>query len=47
MKVKKYMVTSMAEARAQIQAELGHDAVILHSKEVETGGFLGFLQKRN
>ncbi|WP_413381571.1 flagellar biosynthesis protein FlhF [Alkalihalobacillus sp. 1P02AB] len=46
MKVKKYMVTSMAEARDQIQAELGHDAVILHSKEVETGGFLGFFTKR-
>lgn len=37
----------MAEAMNQIRAELGNDAVILNSREVYTGGFLGFFKKRN
>lgn len=37
----------MAEAMNQIRAKLGNDAVILNSREVYTGGFLGFFKKRN
>lgn len=37
----------MPEAMKQIRAELGNDAVILNSKIVTTGGFLGFFKKEN
>ncbi len=37
----------MAEAMKKIRAELGSDAVILNSREVQTGGFLGLFKKRN
>lgn len=47
MKVKKYVASSMNEAMKQIRTELGSDAVILNSREVHTGGFLGFFKKRN
>ncbi|WP_026674266.1 flagellar biosynthesis protein FlhF [Alkalihalobacterium bogoriense] len=47
MKVKKYTAASMPEAMKQIRAELGHDAVILNSKEVETGGLFGFFTKKS
>lgn len=47
MKVKKYVAASMPEAMKQIRAELGNDAVILNSKVVYTGGFLGFFRKKN
>ncbi|MBU8877849.1 flagellar biosynthesis protein FlhF [Bacillus sp. FJAT-29790] len=47
MKVKKYVASSMAEAMKQIRAELGSDAVILNSREIQTGGFLGLFKKRN
>ncbi|QED47559.1 flagellar biosynthesis protein FlhF [Cytobacillus dafuensis] len=47
MKVKKYIASSMAEAMKKIRAELGSDAVILNSREVQTGGFLGLFKKRN
>lgn len=46
MKVKKYVANSMPEAMQRIRAELGDEAVILNSKEVETGGFLGFFTKK-
>ncbi|WP_100373188.1 flagellar biosynthesis protein FlhF [Bacillus sp. FJAT-45037] len=46
MKVKKYTANSMHEAMKHIRAELGDDAVILSSKEVESGGFLGFFTKK-
>ncbi len=36
----------MAEAMKQIRAELGNDAVILNSKIVHKGGFLGLFKKR-
>ncbi|WP_368504070.1 flagellar biosynthesis protein FlhF [Alkalihalophilus sp. As8PL] len=42
MKVKKYTANTMHEAMKQIRVELGDEAVILSSKEVESGGFLGF-----
>ncbi|WP_449619396.1 flagellar biosynthesis protein FlhF [Robertmurraya sp. Marseille-Q9965] len=47
MKVKKYVASSMPEAMKQIRSELGNDAVILNSKIVYTGGFLGFFRKKN
>ncbi|MFO1445925.1 flagellar biosynthesis protein FlhF [Bacillus sp. Bva_UNVM-123] len=47
MKVKKYVASSMGEAMKQIRSELGSDAVILNSREVFTGGLLGFFKKRN
>ncbi|WP_067729416.1 flagellar biosynthesis protein FlhF [Oceanobacillus damuensis] len=47
MKVKKYVAKSMPEAMNQIRKELGPEAVILHSKEVVNGGFLGFFKKKN
>lgn len=47
MKIKKYIASSMNEAMLQIRKELGADAVILSSKEIKTGGFLGFFQKKN
>jgi flagellar biosynthesis protein FlhF len=46
MKVKKYIASSMPEAMGRIRKELGADAVILSSKEIEEGGFLGFFKKR-
>lgn len=45
MKVKKYVAPTMPEAMKQIRKELGVDAVILSSKEVQEGGFLGFFKK--
>lgn len=47
MKVKKFVAKSMADAMKKIRLELGGDAVILNSKEIETGGFLGFFTKKN
>jgi len=46
MKVKKYTAPTMPEAMKLIRKELGADAVILSSKEIQDGGFLGFFQKR-
>ncbi len=37
----------MPEAMNQIRKELGSDAIILHSKEILQGGFLGFFKKKN
>ncbi|MFN7250822.1 MAG: flagellar biosynthesis protein FlhF [Anaerobacillus sp.] len=47
MKVKKFVAKSMSEAMKKIRAELGSEAVILNSKEIETGGFLGFFTTKN
>lgn len=47
MKVKKYIAPTMAEASEKIKKELGKDAIILNSKVVYTGGFLGFFKKKN
>lgn len=46
MKIKKFIAPSMPEAMKQIRSELGSEAVILNSKIVQTGGFLGFFTKR-
>ncbi|KAB2335436.1 flagellar biosynthesis protein FlhF [Bacillus mesophilum] len=47
MKVKKYVAESMPEAMKKIRSELGNDAVILNSRVIQTGGFLGFFKKQN
>ncbi|WP_285766610.1 flagellar biosynthesis protein FlhF [Peribacillus sp. SI8-4] len=47
MKVKKYLAPSMSEAMKRIRGELGSEAVILSSKAVYKGGFLGLFKKRN
>lgn len=46
MKVKKFVANTMPEAMNQIRKELGIDAIILHSREIQTGGFLGFFTNR-
>ncbi|WP_046175039.1 flagellar biosynthesis protein FlhF [Domibacillus indicus] len=47
MKVKKYRASSMPEVMKKVRAELGAQAVILQSKTVYTGGFLGLFKKKN
>ncbi|HLR07945.1 MAG TPA: flagellar biosynthesis protein FlhF [Bacillota bacterium] len=47
MKIKKYVAPTMPEAMRKIRKDLGSDAVILNSKEVRNGGFLGLFKKRN
>lgn len=47
MKIQKYLASSMPEAMKKVRSELGNEAVILHSKVVYTGGFLGLFKKRN
>ncbi|MCM3759466.1 flagellar biosynthesis protein FlhF [Alkalihalobacillus oceani] len=46
MKVKKYFAATMPEAMKRIRGELGDEAVILHSKEVKTGGVFGLFAKK-
>lgn len=45
MRVRKFYANSMPEAMAQIRAELGTDAVILHSEKKRSGGFLGLFKR--
>lgn len=47
MKVKKYNAPTMSAALEKIRTELGQDAVILNSKVLYTGGFLGFFKKKS
>jgi flagellar biosynthesis protein FlhF len=47
MKVKKYTASSMPEAMKLVRGELGSDAVILNSRVIQTGGFMGFFRKNN
>lgn len=47
MKVKKFLAPTMPEVMKEVRKELGTDAVILHSKTIYTGGFLGLFKKRN
>ncbi|THF81249.1 flagellar biosynthesis protein FlhF [Cohnella fermenti] len=46
MKVKRYVVQDLPEAVQKIRAELGSDAVILNTKEIRIGGFLGMFRKK-
>ncbi|MYL33160.1 flagellar biosynthesis protein FlhF [Pontibacillus yanchengensis] len=47
MKVKKFEAPTMPEAMSQVRKELGNEAVILNSKEIQKGGFLGLFRKTN
>ncbi|MFC7320463.1 flagellar biosynthesis protein FlhF [Halobacillus campisalis] len=47
MKVKKFQAPTMPEAMKKVKKSLGQDAVILNSKEIKVGGFLGMFKKRN
>lgn len=46
MRVKKYVVDAMSDAVPLIKSELGKDAVILESREIKVGGFMGMFRKR-
>lgn len=46
MRVKRYVVDSMPDALQRIRADLGKDAIILDTKPVRTGGFLGLFGKK-
>ena len=45
MMLKTYIVGTMTEAIPLIKKDLGADALILNTKKIKTGGFLGFFQK--
>jgi flagellar biosynthesis protein FlhF len=47
MKIKKYVASTMSEAMKTIRNELGEQAVILNSKIIYNGGFLGLFKKKN
>ena len=46
MRVKRYVVDTMPDAMQSIRSELGSDAVILSTKEIKIGGFLGMFKKK-
>ncbi|WP_025691009.1 flagellar biosynthesis protein FlhF [Paenibacillus zanthoxyli] len=46
MRVKRYVVDTMPDAMHSIRSELGSDAVILSTKEIRTGGFMGMFKKK-
>lgn len=46
MRVKRYVVNALPEALPMIRSELGKDAVILNTKEVRIGGFMGMFRKK-
>ncbi len=46
MRVKRYVVDSMPDALEKIRVDLGSDAIILNTKQVKTGGILGFFAKQ-
>jgi flagellar biosynthesis protein FlhF len=45
MRVKRYVARTLQEAMDKIRVELGKDAVILNTKRLRTGGFLGLFKK--
>lgn len=46
MRVKRYVVNALPEAVTLIRSELGKDAVILNTKEIKVGGFMGMFRKK-
>lgn len=46
MRVKRYVVNALPEAVSMIRSELGKDAVILNTKEIKVGGFMGMFRKK-
>jgi flagellar biosynthesis protein FlhF len=47
MKIKKYSANSLPEAMKLVRSDLGSEAVILNTREVQKGGFLGFFTKKS
>lgn len=47
MKVKVFTGKSIQDAMAQVKKELGREAVILHTRRMKKGGFLGFFAKES
>lgn len=46
MRVKRYVVDTLPDAVTLIRTDMGTDAVILETKEVKVGGFLGMFRKK-
>jgi flagellar biosynthesis protein FlhF len=46
MRVKRYVVNALPEAVSMIRTDLGSDAVILETKEIKVGGFMGLFRKK-
>lgn len=46
MRVKRYVVDTLPDALHKIRQELGNDAVILNTKQLKVGGFLGMFGKK-
>ncbi|SJZ64566.1 flagellar biosynthesis protein FlhF [Selenihalanaerobacter shriftii] len=46
MQVKRYRGENMQEAMFKVKADLGADAIILHTRKLNKGGFLGFFGKK-
>ncbi|GMK40740.1 hypothetical protein PCCS19_37960 [Paenibacillus sp. CCS19] len=46
MRVKRYLVNTVSEALPLIRSELGSDAVILSTKDIKVGGFMGMFRKK-
>lgn len=46
MRIKKYKVNSLPDALKRIKQDLGQEAIILNTKNVRTGGFLGLFKKK-
>jgi len=46
MRVKRYIVNALPEAVSMIRTDLGKDAVILETKEIKVGGFMGMFRKK-
>jgi len=46
MKVRRYLAENYPEAMSQVKAELGIDAVILHTRTISQGGFFGLFGKK-
>jgi len=46
MRIKKYIVNSIPDALQMIRKDLGNDAIILNTKKIKTGGFLGLFTKQ-
>lgn len=45
MKIKKYVADDFQSAFKQAKKEMGRDAIILSSRQIKTGGFLGFFAR--
>ena len=46
MRIKRYVAEDMGEAMAKIKRDMGNDAVILSTKTIKKGGFLGLFSRK-